>query len=208
MCMGKELLAVESGFYGLDGYEEFRQDQENTPLTIKGIFESLDVWREERGLQHTVGNIAANIGEEIVEYLRAENDEQRVDALCDMFVFSVNALYASEKRRYDYFVSKLCEWIEDHFDKNSFNSIIHGFSTMVYNNDTYTSLTFCYIAKHAKFQIQKLGFDFFIAMDETLKEIHSRKGAWNDKTQKWEKFKTKEAMALWYKADYSKAKIA
>jgi len=45
-----------------------------------------------------------------------------------------------------------------------------------------------------------------VAMDETLKEINSRTGAFNAETGKWEKFKTPEAIALWYAADYEKAK--
>lgn len=44
-----------------------------------------------------------------------------------------------------------------------------------------------------------------IAMDETIKEISSRTGATNPETGKWEKFKTPEAMAKWYTADYAKA---
>lgn len=51
------------------------------------------------------------------------------------------------------------------------------------------------------------GYDPNVAMDETLKEINSRTGAFNPETGKWEKFKTPEAMALWYAADYSKAKL-
>jgi hypothetical protein len=51
------------------------------------------------------------------------------------------------------------------------------------------------------------GYDPNIAMSETLKEINSRTGAFNSATGKWEKFKTPEAMALWYAADYDKAKL-
>lgn len=51
------------------------------------------------------------------------------------------------------------------------------------------------------------GYNPNIAMDETLKEISSRTGAFNPATGKWEKFKTPEAMALWYSANYDKAKI-
>jgi hypothetical protein len=51
------------------------------------------------------------------------------------------------------------------------------------------------------------GYDPNISMDETLKEINSRTGSFNPDTGKWEKFKTPEAMALWYSADYNKAKI-
>lgn len=51
------------------------------------------------------------------------------------------------------------------------------------------------------------GYDPNVAMEETLKEINSRTGAFNPETGKWEKFKTPEAMALWYSADYNKAKL-
>ena len=35
-----------------------------------------------------------------------------------------------------------------------------------------------------------------------FKEIDSRTGAYNPEKKKWIKFKTPEAMKLWYKADY------
>ncbi len=173
-----------------------------TNLTIEDIFKSLDDWREERGLQKTVGNIAANIGEEIVEYLRAKNDEQRIDALCDMFVFRVNASCALNANPI------LFDW-DRHCLGNPFNMLVLDFSQIV---DNFHEVEQCYIllsiARYAKTGVKLLGYDFLIAMDETLKEIHSRKGAWNEATGKWEKFKTEEAMALWYKANYSKAKVA
>lgn len=173
--------------------------------TIEDIFLSLENWREERGLQRTVGNIAANIGEEIVEYLRAENDEQRVDALCDMFVFSVNALYAigSTSRR------GMIIQVSDNlpFNDTFFPNIVNCFASIV-SCITFNSYHLLCLVVYAKYQIQYLGYDFLIAMDETLKEIHSRTGTMNEAIGKWEKFKTEEAMALWYKADYSKAKVA
>jgi len=177
-----------------------------TDLTIEGIFKSLDDWREERGLQHTVGNIAANIGEEIVEYLRAENDEQRIDALCDMFVFSANGLSATNRIEYDRFIidcdAKLHtsiirrDWLFD---------IASVFSNLLVSK--HIEFNLISILKYSAYQVRLYDYDFLIAMDETLKEIHSRTGAMNEATGKWEKFKTEEAMALWYKADYSKAKI-
>ena len=64
----------------------------------------------------------------------------------------------------------------------------------------------CDIIVFASNAMKLLGYDPNIAMDETLKEINSRTGAFNPETGKWEKFKTPEAMALWYAADYNKAK--
>ena len=109
------------------------------------IFGELKIWREERGLQDTVGNIEGNLAEELTELLRATTTEDKVDALCDMIVFSVNA-------------------------------------------------------------IEAMGYDAEIAMSEVCKEIHSRKGAFNPELNKWQKHKTPEAMALWYSADFGKAK--
>ena len=108
------------------------------------IFESLKAWRDERGLQNKVGNIEANLCEELTEYLRATTVEEEIDALCDMMVFAINAIEAK-------------------------------------------------------------GYDAEICMEETLKEIHSRKGDFNPELNKWEKFRTPEAMGLWYSADFKRA---
>ena len=54
--------------------------------------------------------------------------------------------------------------------------------------------------------IEAKGYNAEICMNETLKEIHSRKGDFNPELNKWVKKKTPEAMALWYSADFSKAK--
>jgi NTP pyrophosphatase (non-canonical NTP hydrolase) len=109
------------------------------------MFESLKQWRIERGLQNTIGNIEANICEELTELLRATTVDDRIDALCDIIVFSVNA-------------------------------------------------------------IEAYGYDAEVAMSEVCKEIHSRKGDFNPELNKWQKFRTPEAMALWYTADFNKAK--
>lgn len=109
------------------------------------MFEDLKEWREERGLQYTVGNIQGNLCEELTELLRATTDEDKIDAMCDMIVFSVNA-------------------------------------------------------------IEAMGYNAEICMEEVCKEIHSRKGAFNPELNKWQKHKTPEAMALWYSADFTKAK--
>ena len=54
--------------------------------------------------------------------------------------------------------------------------------------------------------IEAMGYDAEICMQEVIKEISSRKGDFNPELNKWEKFRTPEAMALWYSADFSKAK--
>ena len=58
-----------------------------------------------------------------------------------------------------------------------------------------------------KYMIENLGFNYDLCMNETLLEIESRKGAFNNETGKWEKFKDEESMKLWYKANYESCKL-
>lgn len=109
------------------------------------MFNSLKQWREERGLENTVGDIVSNLLEELTELSRAYNQDEAIDALCDIIVFSVNAIEAK-------------------------------------------------------------GYDAEKCMQETLKEIHSRKGAFNPNSGKWEKFKDEESKKQWYKANYKVCK--
>lgn len=54
--------------------------------------------------------------------------------------------------------------------------------------------------------MRSYGYDPFKAMDETIKEISSRTGHFDDTINKFVKDKSPEAMSRWYKADYSKAR--
>lgn len=54
-------------------------------------------------------------------------------------------------------------------------------------------------------ELPKYGVDPKKALKETFKEINSRTGEWSEELQKWQKYTTDEAKALWYKADYNKA---
>lgn len=53
-------------------------------------------------------------------------------------------------------------------------------------------------------ELPKLNVSADDALEETLKEISSRTGAWDEEKGKWVKYKTPEAMDKWYKADYMK----
>ena len=54
---------------------------------------------------------------------------------------------------------------------------------------------------------QYYGFDFQIAMDETIKEISSRTGSYDENAKKWVKDESDEARAKWYQANYELARI-
>ena len=54
---------------------------------------------------------------------------------------------------------------------------------------------------------KNLDYDFKIAMLETIKEISSRTGSYDENAKKWVKDTSPEAKAKWYKADYERARI-
>ena len=62
-------------------------------------------------------------------------------------------------------------------------------------------IVFCYG------EMAKYGYNGDKVMDEIIKEISSRVGAYDPATKKWQKDKSEEAMALWYKSDFSKCKL-
>ena len=56
-------------------------------------------------------------------------------------------------------------------------------------------------------EIAKYGYDGDKVMDEVIKEISSRVGAYSEETKKWQKDKSPEAQANWYEADFSDCKL-
>jgi hypothetical protein len=94
-------------------------------------------------------------------------------------------------------------------DKNGFISmVVEELGEFLESKDTEGRIdamgdiiVFCYG------EIAKYGYDGDCVMDEIIKEISSRTGEYSEKTKKWQKFKTPEARALWYKADFSGCKV-
>jgi len=64
----------------------------------------------------------------------------------------------------------------------------------------------CDIIVFAINAIEAKGYDAEACINETIKEISSRTGAYNSDTKKWEKFKTDKAISIWYEADYPSCK--
>lgn len=56
-------------------------------------------------------------------------------------------------------------------------------------------------------EIAKYGYDGDKVMDEVIKEISSRVGAYNPDTKKWQKDKSPEAQANWYSANFTNCKL-
>ena len=194
-------------------------------IDLTEIYKGLAEWRAERGItaESQKEGYLVNVMEELGElaqalryYDRALVDECSyckaikqtaehgiIDALCDISVFTINAwadIPCEVKRTEielkkssldaDYILKQMVErcaflsyfeWRE----AKSFNIIL---------------INCAYLCEH-------YGFNFQIAMDETIKEISSRTGSYDEKAKKWVKDSSKEAKAKWYKANYELARI-
>ena len=188
------------------------------------IYAQLEAWRDERKItaesqrQGYIRNVMEELGELAVglrDYdswskcdlrfcqIHKEMAERViVDAICDISVLTINAgadlptavkpLIIEAKREFsvaDIFVA------------------IADFIRADENGSPFNYYDFDLILKYCASVCEKYGFNFEIAMLETIKEISSRTGTYDEKVKKWVKDESDEAKAKWYKADYEKARI-
>lgn len=169
------------------------------------IKERLTDWRNERGLayENQQAGFLGNVFEEISEYFRAKDDLERVDALCDIAVFCFNVNDVK-------FSNYECYMKSDKVDCEFFDIVSKINSIIIYKAnfeespvkvflDTLISLL------HKK--CKNLGFDFYKCMLQTIKEIESRTGYYDESLKKFIKDTSDEAKAKWYKADYESCRI-
>lgn len=194
---------------------------------FRKIIYKLAKWREERhlSLENQEANLIGNVLEEIVEFTRAKDDNERIDALCDMLVFIGNTLTNYEIGRYKDVYAYLK-------GKKHISSLILRCYCLTLGEE-HTKLFFI---KEIILIIDSLGYNPYLCMLETIKEISSRTGKWDDDIKKFVKYDgiyvdnipaLKESMTIefendteiilsdgvntrqlvkWYRADYSKCK--
>lgn len=111
-------------------------------------FERIKAWSDERLITQQTpdrNGFVAMITEELGEFIAAQTEEERIDAMADIIVFAYG-------------------------------------------------------------EIAKYGYDGDKVMNEVIKEIDSRVGAYDPATKKWQKDKSPEAQANWYTADLASCK--
>ena len=193
-------------------------------IDLTEIYKGLKAWRKERGItaESQKEGYIVNVMEELGELATALREYERfskpsypypknkkyaehwiIDALCDISVFTINAwadIPCELKRTEielkkssldaDYILKQMVEkcarlsyfeWV----DVSAFNIIL---------------INCAYLCEH-------YGFNFQIAMDETIKEISSRTGTYDENAKKWIKDESDEAKAKWYQANYELARI-
>jgi hypothetical protein len=175
-------------------------------------FEEIRKWAKERGILDIEYQPLPQIGfliEELHEFITAKDDNGRIDALCDMIVFSVNAIALLMP---NYIIDEKRERNSISFDNPVFCcsllcTQISDISYRVYMGENNSEnieyeIAFRYevLLRYCHNMIIKFGYDYDKAMTETLKEINSRVGAFDQAKGKWVKNETK------YKANYELAR--
>lgn len=159
---------------------------------INNYIKELSVWREERKLtlDHQKKGYLRNILEELGELaqgIKNDSNDEIIDALCDILVFSINCI----DKEVNYKPSKY------EIEKTSYSRLLCNLSKF---SDSFSPNDLCNIYENIKILIQDLNYNFDICFSETLKEINSRKGYYDNDLKKWVKTETT------YKANYFKAK--
>ena len=193
-------------------------------IDLTEIYKGLDEWRAERGItaESQKAGYIVNVMEELGELASALRDYEKfsateqdtakkqkaeyeiIDALCDISVFTINA-------GTDVNCNEKLESINTTTETTRCNSSLSFLLSECGNFDYYGKLSSYVCFNQILLSCAKLcehyGFNFEIAMLETIKEISSRTGAYDEKAKKWVKDESDEARAKWHKADYEKARI-
>lgn len=170
---------------------------------LQEIINDLTKWREERNLsmKHQKKTFLSNITEEFDELSQAKCEEDKIDALCDLAIIGLNSFEINPHS---------LQKALGHYDIYATYFYALNFKEdECMNIDRYIAGLFN--------AMQSYGYDPFICMQETIKEISSRRQDPDQKvewdrlrikrlkpTDKWQKDKNQTDT---YRADYSKAKI-
>ena len=192
-------------------------------IDLTEIYKGLAEWRAERGItaESQKAGYIVNVMEELGELASALRDYEKfsateqdtakkqkaeheiIDALCDISVFTINV-------GADIDCNEKLESINT-TQTTRCNSSLSFLLSECGNFDYYGKLSsyvcFNQILLSCAKLCEQYGFNFEIAMLETIKEISSRTGAYDENAKKWVKDESDEARAKWYKADYEKARI-
>ena len=191
-------------------------------INLNEIYAQLKAWRHERGItaESQKEGYIVNVMEEFGELATALREYERfskpsypypknkkyaehgiIDALCDIAVFTINA--------------------GADVDDNTKAKVIDITKTTILNSSFSSLLSYCgdyagYVKAFSCFNdillvcaklCENYGFNFEIAMLETIKEISSRTGSYDEVSKKWVKDESDEAKAKWYQANYELARI-
>ena len=194
-------------------------------INLEKIYAGLKAWRHERGItaESQKEGYLVNIMEELGELATALREYERfskpsypypknkkyaehgiIDALCDISVFTINAgtdVNCNEK-------IEIINTSQTTRCNSSLSFLLSECGNFVYYGKFSSYVCFNQILLSCAKLCEQYGFNFEIAMLETIKEISSRTGAYDEKAKKWIKDESDEARDKWYQADYELARIS
>lgn len=146
--------------------------------------------------ENPLGDIVSWNKERRLDNVFPEDDTVVYCKLEELFEFlGINKAFSNEKE-FKFLVNKYKQYILE-------EAQVYGVSATIEEkvdalcDDTVFNTGFVY----------RYGYEPTIALNETVAEIDSRIGSFDDTSGKWIKRKDDEAKALWYTADYSLAKL-
>lgn len=152
-----------------------------TKEQILDIESKLKAWRDERHLLQIKqgAGLKGNFFEEVAELYRAKTNVERVDAFCDICVFVLNAHNVSS------YINEipLKHFTLTIFEEQKMNDTIEYMLLSFMNN------AFEKVIQLAFSCIYMLGFNPYLCMLETIKEISSRTGKYDESIDKFIKNK-------------------
>ena len=184
-------------------------------INLNQIYKGLDEWRAERKItaESQRAGYLVNVMEEFGELSQALRgldiesvcktaEHEIIDALCDIAIFTINAgvdIHHTHK-------NNIIDTSKVGFDNtNDLFALLKACGEFAcYPNGW---VTFNDILDFCASSCEYYGFNFEIAMLETIKEISSRTGTYDKAKKKWVKDTSDEAKAKWYSANYELARI-
>ena len=203
-------------------------------IDLTEIYKGLAEWRAERGIttESQKAGYIVNVMEELGELASALRDYEKfsktdlaynlpddlayydtvkkvaeheiIDALCDISVFTINVgadINCNEK------LESINTTTQTTRCNSSLSFLLSECGNFVYYGKFSSYVCFNQILLSCAKLCEQYGFNFEIAMLETIKEISSRTGAYDEATKKWIKDTSDEAKAKWYSANYELARI-
>ena len=127
-----------------------------------------------------------------------------IDALCDIMVFAGNCVY---KEKFDK-TNVYWENVETPYSDESETTLLKCLLESSVNIAHSPSQEIAMLYSFCRDLATKKGYDFFKCMQEVLKQINSRTGAWNEDLKKWVKDTSPEAKSKEYQANFYRCKLS
>lgn len=145
------------------------------------IVARLAAWRNSRGItiKSQLQNFNTNYTQELLEFfvaMQQDDEDGAVDALCDMLIVCINA-------DFDYdFDSGLSESM---WRAESEPVVAHLTHALTEVEQACKGSTLRRSLVYLDYFLNKMGYDTYKCLSETIKEISSRKGEWSAEYGKW-----------------------